>query len=111
MKNPKFQIYTGEDKQFYFRLCAVNGEIILGSEGYVSKSGCDNGVRSVKENAAKDERYQRKTAEDEQYYFVLVAANGEVIGKSETYSSERSRDDGVEAVKRTAPDAPVEEIT
>ncbi len=49
MKNPKFQIYTGKDGQFYFRLYARNGEIILSSEGYTSKSNCQNGISSVKE--------------------------------------------------------------
>lgn len=111
MKNPKFQIYAGEDKQFYFHLCAENGEIILASEGYVSKSGCENGIRSVKENATDDERYARETAEDGQHYFLLVAANKEVIGTSETYSSAQRREDGIEAVKRTAPRAPVEDVT
>ncbi len=110
MKNPKFQIYTGKDDQFYFRLCAENGEIILSSEGYVSKSGCQNGINSVQENGSNDRRYRRKTAADGQFYFVLKAANDEVIGTSETYTTERRRDDGIEAVKRIAPIAPVEDI-
>ena len=111
MKFPKFQIYTGKDDQFYFRLHAGNGEVILSSEGYVSKAGCQNGISSVQENALNDERYRRKTAANDQYYFVLVAANGEVIGTSETYTTERRREDGIAAVKKTAPDAPVEDIT
>ena len=110
MKNPKFQIFIGRDNQFYFRLYAKNGEIILGSEGYVSKSGCQNGISSVKENAPKDERYVRKTATDGQFYFVLTAPNHEVIGKSEMYTTERGRNNGIEAVKETAPDAAVEDI-
>ena len=111
MKNPKFQIFIGKDNQFYFRLYAKNGGIILGSEGYVSKSGCQNGISSVKENAPKDERYVRKTATDGQFYFVLTAPNHEVIGKSEMYTTERRRNDGIEAVKKTAPDAQIEDIT
>jgi len=110
MENPKFQIFTGKDNQFYFRLYAINGEIILGSEGYVSKSSCQNGINSVKENAPKDERYIRKIATDGQFYFVLIAANSEIIGISEMYTTERRRNDGIEAVKETAPDAPVEDI-
>ena len=111
MNNPKFQIHTGKDAQYYFRLRAKNGEIILSSEGYVSKSGCQNGITAVKENAPQDQRYRRKTAADGQSYFVLVAANGEVIGVSEMYTTERRRDDGIEAVKTTAPDAPIEDVT
>ncbi len=111
MKNPKFQIYKGRDDQFYFRLIAANGEVILGSEGYVSKSGCQNGISSVKQNAPYDERYQRKTSAAGQFYFVLTAPNNEVIGISEMYSSEKARDNGIESVKKTAPVAPIEDIT
>ncbi len=109
MENPKFTLYTGSDDQFYFRLSARNGEIILSSEGYTSKSGCMNGIEAVKENAPDDERYERLTASNGQVYFNLLAKNGEVIGKSETYTSESGRVNGIEAVKNTAPDAPVDD--
>ena len=111
MNNPKFQIYSGKDDQFYFRLYAVNGQIILGSEGYKAKSGCQNGIDSVKENAPEDQRYQRKTASDGQFYFTLTAANSQTIGNSETYTTESARDNGIESVKKTAPGAPVEDLT
>jgi len=58
MTNPKFQIFLGTDNQYYFRLRARNGEIILSSEGYVTKAGCLNGIASVRENALIDERYE-----------------------------------------------------
>ena len=111
MDNPKFKMFTGEDEQFYFRLQAENGEPILASEGYVAKSGCENGIASVKENAPLDERYERKTSTNDKPYFVLKAANGEPIGKSEIYESEASRENGIEAVKRVAPTAPIEDLT
>ncbi|MCH8304292.1 MAG: YegP family protein [Candidatus Marinimicrobia bacterium] len=108
---PKYEIFTGRDDQFYFRLFAGNGEKILKSEGYTSKSGCENGIKSTRENSPNDERYHRKTAVNDEYYFVLVAANGEPIGVSEMYKSESSRDNGIESVKRTAPGALVEDTT
>ena len=105
----KFQIYKGEDGQFYFRLIAANGEIILGSEGYVTKAGCWNGIEAVKENAPYDDRYQRKKSAVGQFYFVLTALNYEVIGISEMYTSKQARDNGIEAVKEDAPGAGVED--
>ena len=111
MNNPKFQIYLGKDDQFYFRLYAVNGQIILGSEGYKAKSGCQNGIESVKVNAPSDQRYQRKTTSGGQFYFTLTAANSEPIGKSETYTTENARDNGIESVKKTGPGAPIEDLT
>lgn len=111
MRNPKFQIFTGKDNQFYFCLRAKNGEITLGSEGYAHKPDCQNGISSAKKNASKDERFLRKTATDGQFYFVLTAPNNEVIGISEMYTTGRRRDDGIEAVKKTSPHAPIEDTT
>ena len=111
MKNPKFQIYIGADDQFYFKLKAANGEVILGSEGYTAKSSCQNGIASVKTNAKLDQRFLRKTASNGQFYFTLAAANNEPIGNSEMYGTEGSRKKGIEAVKKTAPDADIEDIT
>ncbi len=111
MENPKFQIYTGNDNQFYFRLIAENGEIILSSEGYTTKPSCQNGITSVKVNARLDQRYRRETATDGSFYFTLTAANREPIGNSQMYTTEQARDKGIEAVKKTAPDASVEDIS
>ena len=49
--NPKFELYADKAGEFRFRLKAKNGEIIAASEGYASKSGCQNGIESVKKNA------------------------------------------------------------
>ena len=105
---PKFQQYVGKDTQYYFRLKASNGETILASEGYKSKAGCQNGIQSVRTNAPDDARYLLKTAKNGQFYFVLRAANHQVIGTSEMYTTEKNRQNGIEAVKSTAPSAAVE---
>ena len=44
-------------------------------------------------------------------YFVLKAANGEPIGKSEIYSSEAAAKNGVESVKKNAAVAQIEDQT
>ena len=49
--NPKFEVYTDKAGEFRFRLKARNGEIIAASEGYKSKSSCENGIASVRKNA------------------------------------------------------------
>jgi uncharacterized protein YegP (UPF0339 family) len=43
--------------------------------------------------------------------FNLKAANGEIIGTSETYSSASARDHGIASVKANAPDAVVNDET
>lgn len=50
----KYELYKDGSGQFRFRLKAGNGEVIATSEGYASKSGAQNGIDSVKRNAASD---------------------------------------------------------
>jgi uncharacterized protein YegP (UPF0339 family) len=107
----KFVLKKSENDKYHFNLKAGNGEIILASELYESKNGATNGIESVKKNAGADERYERKTAARNQPYFVLKAGNGEVIGRSETYSSVAALENGIASVKKNAPEAEVEDLT
>lgn len=43
------------------------------------------------------------------YHFNLLATNGQVIATSETYNSKAAALNGIESVKKNAPDAPTEE--
>lgn len=45
------------------------------------------------------------------FHFNLVAANGQVIATSETYNSKESAENGIESVRKNAPDAVVEDET
>ena len=51
--NPKFELYQDKAGQFRFRLKARNGKIVGVSEGYSNKSGCLNGIESVRINASE----------------------------------------------------------
>ncbi len=107
-----------------FDLKAGNGEVIATSEVYASKASCLNGIESVKtcctgaiedqtvdgyatEKHPKFEVYLDKAGE---YRFRLKARNGEVIATSEGYKAKASCLNGIESVKKNAPDAPTEEI-
>ena len=107
----KFEIKKSSDNQFYFNLKAGNGQIILTSERYKAKSSAEKGINSVKNNAPNDGKYDRKTAKNGQFYFNLKAANGEVIGNSEMYTTSSARDNGIESVKRNAPEASIVDLT
>lgn len=103
----KFEVYTDKAGEFRFRLKASNGQAILASEGYKDKSGCMNGIESVKKNAPDDARYERKQGASGKFMFNLKAGNHQIIGTSQSYESEASRDNGIESVKKNAPDAEV----
>jgi uncharacterized protein YegP (UPF0339 family) len=107
----KFEITTRKNGEFQFNLKAGNGQVILTSEGYSSKSGCTNGIESVKKNSQDDSKYDRKTSSNGKPYFNLKATNGQIIGNSEMYESETSRDNGIESVKKNAPDAETSDLS
>lgn len=49
---PKFEIYLDKAGMFRYRLYASNGEsIAISEDGYKTKSGCINGMKSVSVNA------------------------------------------------------------
>ena len=53
---PKFEIYFDKAGLYRYRLIATNGEsIAMSEEGYKSKSGCMNGIKSVANNAPNAE--------------------------------------------------------
>lgn len=105
----KFEITKRKNGEFQFNLKASNGQVILTSEGYTTKSACHSGVESVKKNATDDSKFEKKASKDGKLYFNLKASNGQVIGTSETYESESSRNNGIESVKKNAPVAEVVE--
>lgn len=101
----KFTITKGKDGKHYFALKAGNGEVILQSQGYASENSCAKGVESVRANAADPSRFEKKTAKDGRFYFVLLAANKQTVGKSQMYKTESGCKNGMASVGRNAPDA------
>ena len=104
----KFEIKSGKTGKFRFNLKASNGQIVLTSEAYDSRAAAVKGIASVKNNAANAKRFERKTAKDGSPYFVMKAANGEPIGRSEMYKTKASMENGIASVAKHAPDAPVD---
>ena len=116
----KFVITTAKNGEFTFNLKASNGEVILtASETYTTQSACENGIASVKKNSGvhiedqtrdekqahpKYELYKDKAGE---FRFRLKAANGEIIGKSESYKAKASAKKGIASIAKNAPDAPI----
>lgn len=107
----KFVITTRSNGEFQFNLKAGNGQVILTSEGYTAKASCLNGVESVRKNSAEDSRFERKESSNGKWYFNLKSTNGQIVGSSQMYESEASRDNGIESVKSNAPEATVEDET
>jgi hypothetical protein len=107
----KFELKTADSGKFMFNLKAGNGQVILTSQMYEGKDGAENGIASVRTNAADDTKFERRKAVNGDPYFVLLAGNGQIIGKSEMYSSDDAMENGIASVKTTAPDAAVVDAT
>ena len=105
-----------------FDLKAGNGEVIATSEVYTTEAACLNGIQSVKTNApiaeiedqTADEVIQVKHPKFEvyldkagEYRFRLKAKNGEIIATSEGYKAKAGCLNGIESVKKNAPDAEI----
>ena len=105
-----------------FNLKAGNGEIIATSEIYTTEAACKKGIASVKKNAPiapvenqtvegykvekhpKFEVYKDKAGE---FRFRLKATNGQIIAVGEGYKALASCLNGIESIKKNAPDAPI----
>jgi uncharacterized protein YegP (UPF0339 family) len=107
----KFEINKSKNGKFLFNLMAGNGQIILSSQMYEAKAGATQGVESCRTNGILDERFERATSSAGQPYFNLKAGNGQVIGRSEMYSSASAMENGIASVKTNAPDAAVKDLT
>jgi uncharacterized protein YegP (UPF0339 family) len=107
----KFDLKKSPSGKYMFNLKAGNGQILLTSEFYESKAAAENGIASVKKNAADDGRYERKESKKGEAYFALKAANGQIIGKSEIYSSKAAMVNGIESVKSSIRSARTDDAT
>jgi uncharacterized protein YegP (UPF0339 family) len=119
----KFEIKTVKSG-IKFDLKATNGEVIASSEVYTTEAACRKGIESVKNNALsavedqtvepievqkhpKYEVYQDKAGE---YRFRLKARNGEIIATGEGYKKKASCLNGIDSIKRNAPDAEIVKV-
>ncbi|MGE5232183.1 MAG: YegP family protein [Deltaproteobacteria bacterium] len=106
-----FELKRTNNGQFMFNLRAGNGEIILTSPRYKTKEYAEAAIGSVRANAPLDARYDRRTANPGEPYFVLKTGGGEALGRSELYSSGQALENGIASVQRNAPDAHVRDLS
>ena len=104
---PAYVLTGAAHEHFRFNLKAGNGLTILTSEAYSSKAAAKIGIESVRVNSALAERYDRREAKDGRPYFVLKAANTQIIGQSQMYSSTSAMEHGIASVQANGPDSPI----
>ena len=107
---------------FTFHLKAGNGETIATSQVYESTDGAHQGIASIKKNCLianlEDQTIEGFAAEKHpkfevfndaagEFRFHLKATNGQIIAASQGYTAKESCINGIESVKKNAPDAEV----
>ena len=107
----KFEIYKDRAGAYRFRLKASNGETILASQGYTSRSGCKNGIASVQKNATDEACYEPSETKNGKFRFNLCARNRQVVGSSESYNTARARNNGMASTRKNAPGAKIDDQT
>jgi uncharacterized protein len=107
----KFEVYKDKKGEFRFRLKAGNGQTILASEGYKTKASAMNGIKSVQSNCRAAGNFEKSTTPGGKFRFTMKAKNKQVIGTSQNYATEASRDNGVAAVARAVTGAKVDDLT
>ena len=104
---------------FKFDLKAGNGETIATSQIYASEVSCKNGIESVRNSSVgeiedqtvegfvevKHPKFEVYTDKSGEFRFRLKARNGEIIATSEGYKSKVGCLNGIESVKKNAPEA------
>jgi uncharacterized protein YegP (UPF0339 family) len=99
LTSAKFETFEGKDGRYYFHLLAGNGQKVLASQGYASRSSANDGIASVRANSADTSRYFLREASDGSWYFVVIATNGKIIGISEMYVSQANATKGMTTVQ------------
>lgn len=106
-----YEITRNRNGLFKWSLKAGNGEVVLASQMYKSKASAQKGIASTMLNSAHPDRFERKTARNNKPFFVLKALNGQQVGKSQLYESERARDNGIRSVAKNGPNSTIKDLS
>jgi uncharacterized protein len=107
----KYELKLTANGKHMFNLKAGNGQVILTSEMYESKTAALNGIESIKKNSGDAKRYDRRESAKGDPYFILKAGNGQEIGRSEMYSGVAAMENGIASVTKNGPDGELVDTT
>ena len=108
---------------YKFDLKAPNGQVIATSEVYETRAACRKGIESVRKSALKakledqteasfedvtNPKFQLYQDKSGAFRFRLKSRNGQVVAVSEGYSTKAACDNGMESVRKNAPEAEIE---
>ena len=107
-----------------FNLKAGNGEVIATSEIYTTEAACMKGIANVRRccvgpvedqtvegfQVLKHPKFEVYVDKAGEYRFRLKARNGEIIAVGEGYKAKASCLNGIESIKKNAPESPIVKV-
>ena len=119
----KFVIKQTKSGGYGFSLKATNGQVIATGQTYKGLPSCKKGIASIQKNAPvapvedqtmegyealKHPKFEVYTDKAGETRFRLKASNGQIIATGEGYKTKKACLNGIESIRKNAPDAPIE---
>jgi uncharacterized protein YegP (UPF0339 family) len=98
----KYELKQMPNGKFVFTLKSANGKVVVKSDMYADKSGAKNGIKSLMKNARDKKNFDRRKSKSGMPYFVLMAANKEILVRSDVYVASKGVSKGIASVIRNA---------
>lgn len=99
----RLELAVGATGQFHWNVHAKNGQVVVTSEHYTTEAAALNGAYLVQERGRDLASYQIKQNAAGGFYFTIDAANGEIIGVSQAYTTRASAQTAVHGVIELLP--------
>ncbi len=118
----KFVVKQSKSGGYVFNLKATNGQVIASSQVYKAIKSCQQGIASVQKNAPiaaledqtvegfevqKNPKFEVYTDKRGETRFRLKATNGQIIATGEGYSTKKACLNGIESIRKNAPEAEI----
>ena len=107
----RFELKRADRGRFVFNLRAGNGRIILTSGLYDSRKAAAEGIATVIACAHDRASIERKVASNGRPYFVMTSSTGDLLARSEVYSSAAALERGIESVLQSIAGATLRDLT
>ena len=95
-----YQLIESSDGRASFQLRAGNHEVILSGAPHHSRDAALLAVEWLRANGTDPKRFERRTTASGGRYFVVLKADGELLGRSATYGRSSGLDVGIASVQR-----------
>jgi len=107
--NGKYQLVKEDEKSYFIKLVASNGQVLLVSQSYASKQSAINGLEAI-QNAISNQNFTISKDKQNRYQFNLYSNNKQLLVSGETYPVKQSCLSAIQSVLRFAEKAKFVEV-